>query len=79
MVDKDETVCAPIRESTIGQTPIQSLFDFSCSHWVEVYLRSSICSLDKELQLYKLLDLDADGEEDADVDVDDDTGDVLMG
>jgi hypothetical protein len=79
LVDDDETDCAPVRLSTIGLTPIASLFDFSCSHWVEMYSKSSICSFNKELQLYKMLDLDADGEEDVDVNVDDDTGDILMG
>ena len=63
LVDEDKIACAPVRESTIGQTPIQSLFDFSCSHWVEVYSRSLIHSFDEELQLYELLDLDAEGED----------------
>jgi len=46
---------------TIGLTPIQSLFDFSRTHWVEMYSRSSIRSFDEELELYEMLDLDADG------------------
>jgi hypothetical protein len=79
LVDDDETDCAPVRPSTIGLTPIVSLFDFSRSHWVEMYSKSSIRSFDEELQLYEMLDLDADGEEDVDVNVDDDTGDILMG
>jgi hypothetical protein len=79
LVDEDETNCAPVRQSTIGLTPIQSLFDFSHTHWVEMYSRSSICSFDEELELYEMLDLDADGDEDVDVNVDEDTGDILMG
>jgi hypothetical protein len=79
LVDDDETDCAPVRPSTIGLTPIVSLFDFSRTHWVEMYAKSSIRSFDEELQLYEMLDLDADGEEDVDVNVDDDTGDILMG
>jgi hypothetical protein len=39
-----------------------------------MFVKSSICSFDKELQLYEMLDLDADGEQDIDVDVDDNTG-----
>ena len=78
-VNDDETDCAPVRQSMIGLTPIVSLFDFSCIHWVEMFSKSSICSFDEELQLYEMLDLDADGEEDVDVNVDDDTGDILMG
>jgi hypothetical protein len=62
-----------------GLTPIQSLFDFSRTNWVEMYSRSSIRSFDEELELYEMLDLDADGEEDVDVNVDEDTGDILMG
>jgi hypothetical protein len=79
LVDDNETDCAPVRPSTIGLTPIVSLFDFSRSHWVEMYSKSSIRSFNEELQLYEMLGLDADGKEDVDVDVDDDTGDILMG
>jgi hypothetical protein len=79
LVDEDETNCVPVRQSTIGLTPIHSLFDFSHTHWVEMYSRSSICSFDEELELYEMLDLDADGDEDVDVNVDEDTGDILMG
>jgi hypothetical protein len=79
LVNDDETDCAPVRQSTIDLTPIVSLFNFSRIHWVEMFLKFSICSFDEELQLYEMLDLDADGEEDVDVNVDDDTGDILMG
>ncbi|KIL56341.1 hypothetical protein M378DRAFT_181993 [Amanita muscaria Koide BX008] len=78
LVDDDDTDCTSVRLSTIGLTPIKSLFDFSRSHWIEMYSKSSIRSFDEELQLYEMLDLDAEGEDDADVDVDDDTGDILM-
>ena len=43
-----------------------------------MHSRSAICSFDKELKLYKMLDLDVECKEDVDVDVDDDTGDLLM-
>jgi len=79
LADDNDTDCAPVRPSTIGLTPIKSLFDFSCSHWVDMYSKSSICSFNEELELYKMLDLDAEGEDNVDVDVDDDTGDILMG
>jgi hypothetical protein len=79
LVDDDDTDCTPVRPSTIGLTPIKSLFDFSRSHWVDMYSKSSIRSFDEELQLYEMLDLDAEGEDDVDVNVDDDTGDILMG
>jgi hypothetical protein len=79
LVDKDETDRVPVRQSAIGTTPIQALFDFKRSYWVEMFVKSSIRSFDEELQLYEMLDLDADGEQDIDVDVNDDTGDILMG
>jgi len=79
LVDDDDTDCAPVTPSTIGLTPIKSLFDFSCSHWVDMYSKSSICSFNEELQLYEMLDLDAGGKDNAGVDVDDNTGDILMG
>jgi hypothetical protein len=75
MVDDDNTDCKPVR-STIGLTPIQSLFDFSHSHWVEMFSRSAIQSFDEELELYEMLDLDAEGVEDIGVNVDDDIGDI---
>jgi hypothetical protein len=78
LVDRDETDRMPVRQSVIGTTPIQALFDFDRSHWVDMYLKSSIRSFDEELQLYEMLDLDAEGEQDIDVDVDNDTGDILM-
>ena len=78
MVDDDNTDCEPVR-SAISLTPIQSLFDFSRSHWVEIFARSTIRSFDEELKLYEMLDLDAEGDEDIDIDVDDDTGDILLG
>jgi len=79
LVDDDDTDCTPVRPSTIGLTPIKSLFDFSRSHWVDMYSKSSIRSFNEELQLYEMLDLDAEGEDNVDVDVDDNTEDILMG
>ncbi|KAK2464805.1 hypothetical protein APHAL10511_003223 [Amanita phalloides] len=78
-VDDDDTDSTPVRFSSIGLTPIKSLFDFSCSHWVDMYSKTSIRGFDEELKLYEMLDLDAEGEDDVGIDVDDDTGDVLMG
>jgi hypothetical protein len=79
LVDDDDTDCTPVTPSAIGLTPIKFLFNFSHSHWVDMYSKSSIRSFDEELQLYEMLDLDAEGEDNVDVDVDDDTGDILMG
>jgi hypothetical protein len=78
MVDDDNSDCKPVR-STIGLTPLQSLFDFSCSHCVKIFARSAIWSFDEELELYEILDLDTEGEKDIDVDVDDNMGDILLG
>lgn len=79
LVDDDDTDCTPVRLSSIGLTPIRSLFDFTRSHWVDMHLKTSIRSFDEELRLYEMLDLDAEGEDDVGIDVDDDTGDILMG
>ena len=77
MADDDDTDCEPVR-SAIVLTPLQSLFDFSRSHWVEIFARSAIRSFDEELELYEMLDLDAEGDEDIDVDVDDDVTTVVV-
>lgn len=45
------------------------LFDFNCSHWVDIHAGPTICSFDEELQLYGMLNLDVEGEGDVDVDV----------
>jgi hypothetical protein len=79
LVDENEMDHVPVRQSAISTTCIQALFDFKCSHWVDMFVKSSIHSFDEELQLYEMLDLDVDREQDIDVDVDDDTGDILMG
>ena len=57
--------------------PIQQLFDFHQSHWVDKYQKHPLRSFDEELALYELLDLDAQGEDNIDVDVNDTTGDIL--
>ena len=45
-----------------------------------MFLKSSICTFDEELQLYEMLDLDAEGKEGViKFDVDNDTGDILAG
>jgi len=79
LADDDDTDCAPVRPSMIGLTPIKSPFDFSHSHWVDMYSKYSIHSFNEELELYEMLDLDAEGKDNVDVDVDDNTGDILMG
>ena len=59
---------------------IQQLFDFSKTHWRALYSKTALCSFDKELGAYGLLDLDAMGEPDDElVDVDDITRDILIG
>jgi hypothetical protein len=79
LADEDDLDCMPVRESTIGHVSINTLFDFSRTHWIEIYSRSSMRSFDEELELYKMLDMDAEGEEDeVDINVDNDTGDLLM-
>jgi len=78
LVDEDNTDCEPVRQSPISVVPIQTLFNFNWSHWVDMHTRSAIRSFDEELQLYEMLNLDVEGEEDIGVDVDDDTGDLLM-
>ena len=81
MVDDDNLDDEPVRPSpVIGRwVSIQELFDFSRSHWVEMYAKSAKCSFDEELELYELLDLDAQGEDDVDLEVDDSTGAMLHG
>lgn len=65
--------------TTIRQrVTIKELFDFSCPHWAERYVKQPMRSFDEELALYELLDMNADGEADVDVDVDDMTGDILL-
>ena len=59
---------------------ISELFDFSKTHWQTLYSKTALCSFDKELATYKLLDLDAQGEnDDKVVDADDITRDILIG
>lgn len=81
MVDDDNLDDEPVRASSVigRQVPIRELFDFSRSHWVEMYAKSAKRSFDEELELYELLDLDAQGEVDVDLDVDDSTGAMLHG
>ena len=62
-----------------NRIPIQQLFDFHQSHWVNKYQKHLLRSFDEELALYELLDLDAQGEDDIDVDVYNTTGDILHG
>lgn len=79
LTSEDETDQQPVTVPlTIkNRIPIQRLFDFTQSHWVEKYARHPLRSFDEELALYELLDLDGQGEADADVDVDEPTGDIL--
>ena len=81
MVDDDNLDDEPVRPSPVigRRVPIQELFDFSRSHWVEMYAKSAKRSFDEELELYELLNLDAQGEDDVDLEVDDSTGAMLHG
>jgi hypothetical protein len=66
--------------SVIGRSvKLVELFNFTDSHWVQVYETAAQRSFDEELELYELLDLDAEGEEEANIDVDDSTGELLVG
>ena len=42
--------------------PIEDLFDFMKSYWVEAYSMLAMWGLRDELELYELLDLDAEGD-----------------
>lgn len=57
---------------------LEQFFDFTDSHWVTIYEKTTRHSFDEELELYKLLDMDAAGEEEVDVDIDD-TADIMLG
>ena len=65
--------------SVTAAVSVEELFDFSRSHWVDLYAKTARRSFDEELKLYELLDLDAQGEDDVDLDVDDSTGAILHG
>lgn len=81
LVSEDEIDQRPVTAPLAikNRVPIQQLFNFNQSYWVDKYARHPLRSSDEELALYELLDLEAQGEVDADVDVDDTTGDILHG
>ena len=56
---------------------LEDLFDFSQHYWVRHHQRTGCCSLNKELEVYNLLDADLPGEEGAEVPVDDMAGEIL--
>jgi hAT family C-terminal dimerisation region len=56
---------------------IDTLFDFTRHHWVDMYASSSRHAFDDELELYEMLDLDADGEESVDLNIDESTAEAL--
>jgi hypothetical protein len=78
---EDETDREPVAvANVIGRSvKLVELFNFSDSHWVQVYENAAQWTFDEELELYELLDLDAEGEEEANIDVDDSTGELLIG
>ena len=65
--DQDE---GDIQMPSYISSPICELFDLKKNHWVLLHEWSASCSLDKELEFYKLLNLDAPGDEDVNLDVD---------
>ena len=64
--------CEPVAVANIIECSVKlvELFNFSDSHWVQVYENVAQQTFDEEFELYKLLDLDAEGEEEANIDVD---------
>lgn len=81
MAVEDELDQEPVTASSIirQRIPIQQLFNFTTPYWADLYAEHPLRSFNKELELYKLLDMDGKGELDADIDVDDTTGDILLG
>jgi len=73
--EEDKTDCEPVAAaSVIGRSVrLVELFNFTDSHWVQVYEQAAQQSFDEELELYELLDLDAKGKEEANVDIDNST------
>jgi hypothetical protein len=78
---EDETDHEPVATASVFGCSMKlvELFNFTDSHWVQVYEMAARRSFDEELELCELLDLDAEGEEEANVDVDDSTGKLLVG
>ena len=60
-----------------GSISLENLFNFSASHWVNLYDESASRHLAEELELCELLNRDAATEDGAEVDVDEMTGDIL--
>jgi hypothetical protein len=79
--EEDETDHEPVAVANIigRSVKLVELFNFTDSHWVQVYEQAARRSFEEELELYELLDLDAEGEEETNVDVDDSTGELLIG
>jgi len=77
---EDDKDSAPVRgSSTLPRINIQALFNFSSSHWTEIYSGVAKRSFDDELALYDLIDMDAPGEEDFEFEVDGTTQEVILG
>jgi hypothetical protein len=78
---EDETDHEPVAVANIigHSVKLVELFNFTDSHWVQVYEQAAHRSFEEELELYELLDLDDKGEEETNVDVDDSTGELLIG
>ncbi|KAG9310748.1 hypothetical protein JVU11DRAFT_9354 [Chiua virens] len=70
---------APVRgSSTLPSITIQNLFDFSSSHWTEIYSGVARRSFDDELALYDLIDMDAPGDDDFETEIDGTTQEILL-
>lgn len=67
MVESDADLPSSAPSQSAISEPLSNLFDLNTTYWTERHKRSSVRSLDEELELYECLDLDADGEE-ADLD-----------
>ena len=48
----------------VEKIKLAELFDFSNTMWIDITQRTCMKSLDKELELYELVDMDAEGEAD---------------
>ena len=62
---------------TSGSIPLEDLFNFDVSHWINLYNTSAERYLAEELELCELLNRDAATADGAEVDVDEMTEDIL--
>ncbi|KIK73108.1 hypothetical protein PAXRUDRAFT_179237 [Paxillus rubicundulus Ve08.2h10] len=77
---KDNKDSAPVwGSSTLPRIDIQTLFNFSSSHWTEIYSGVAKQNFDDELAFYDLINMDAPGEEDFEFEVDGTMQEVILG